>query len=132
LRRLLLAVAAAVALAGAAALALAVFGPENIGGASAAGASRARADEPPAQVSEQPSVEYESDESGPQVKVEMRDNVYTPQTLTVDLGSVVVWDNQGRSKHNVIPDKSSTGWKSNTIRPHRSFEQKLHTPGAIG
>jgi plastocyanin len=132
LRRLLLAVAAAVALAGAAALALAVFGPENIGGASAAGASRARADEPPAQVSEQPSVEYESDESGPQVKVEMRDNVYTPQTLTVDLGSVVVWDNQGRSKHNVIPDKSSTGWKSNTIRPHRSFEQKLDTPGAIG
>ena len=132
MRRLLLAVAAAVALAGAAALALAVFGPENIGGASAAGASRARADEPPAQVSEQPSVEYESDESGPQVKVEMRDNVYTPQTLTVDLGSVVVWDNQGRSKHNVIPDKSSTGWKSNTIRPHRSFEQKLDTPGAIG
>jgi plastocyanin len=132
LRRALLAAVAVAVLAGAAAVTVAVLGPEEIGGALAAGASRARADEPPAQVSEDPAVQYDADQSGPQVKVEMRDNVYTPQTLTVDLGSVVVWDNQGRSKHNVIPDKASTGWKSKTIRSGRSFAQKLDTPGAIG
>jgi plastocyanin len=132
LRRLLLALAAAFVLAGAVAFAVAVVGSHRIVGVDAAGASRARADEPPAQVGEQPSVQYDADESGPQVQVETRDNVYTPQTLTVDLGTVVVWDNQGRSKHNVIPDEASTGWKSKTIRPGRSFAQKLTTPGTIG
>ncbi len=130
MRRLLLVVCAAAVLAGAAVLAVAVFAPGEVGGAVAAGAARARADEPAADVGGGPAVRYESDDRGPQVKVEMRDNVYTPQTLTVDLGSVVVWDNQGRSKHNVIPDRASTGWKSDTIKPGRSFAQKLDKPGA--
>ena len=47
----------------------------------------------------------------------MKDNVYLPQTLTVDPGTLVVWENEGRSKHNVIPDKAATGWKSKTIQP---------------
>jgi plastocyanin len=132
LRRLLLAVSAVAVLTGAAALVVTIWGPGSLGGAVAAGASRVRADEPPAQVGDEPAVQYDADESGPQVQVEMRDNVYTPQTLTVDPGTVVVWDNQGRSKHNVIPDKASTGWKSKTIKPGRSFAQKLDTPGAIG
>ena len=32
----------------------------------------------------------------------------------------------------MIPDKASTGWKSTTIKPGRSFDQKLDTAGAIG
>jgi plastocyanin len=132
LRRILFTVAAVALVAGAAALTVAALGPDAIGGPVAAGASVPRADEPPAQVSEEPTVQYDADESGPQVNVEMRDNVYIPQTLTVDYGTVVVWDNQGRSKHNVIPDKASTGWKSKTIRPGRSYAQKLETAGAIG
>lgn len=67
-----------------------------------------------------------------EVTVVMRDNDYLPQTLTVDPGTVVKWTNEGRSKHNVIPDQASTGWKSPTIKPKKSFEQKLDKPGAYG
>jgi plastocyanin len=64
--------------------------------------------------------------------VAMKDNDYLPQTLTVDAGAVVRWDNEGRSKHDVIPDRSATGWKSPTIKPGRDFEQKLEKPGVYG
>lgn len=66
------------------------------------------------------------------VVVNMKDNAYAPQTITVDPGTVVRWDNIGRNKHNVIPDRSATGWKSGTIRPGKAFEQTLDTPGAYG
>jgi plastocyanin len=67
-----------------------------------------------------------------EVTVVMKDNDYLPQTLTVDPGTVVKWANEGRSKHNVIPDQASTGWKSPTIKPGKDFEQKLDKPGAYG
>jgi plastocyanin len=67
-----------------------------------------------------------------EVTVAMKDNDYLPQTLTVDPGTVVKWQNEGRSKHNVIPNLESTGWKSPTIKPGTSFEQQLDKPGAYG
>jgi plastocyanin len=67
-----------------------------------------------------------------EVTVVMKDNDYLPQTLTVDPGTVVKWDNEGRSKHNVIPDRASTGWRSPTIKPGKDFEQQLDTPGVYG
>lgn len=77
-------------------------------------------------------VEYEGDPDAETVRVVMLDNEYLPQTLTVELGTNVRWENKGRTKHNVIPDKKSTGWKSPTIRTGRSFEQPLGEPGVIG
>ncbi len=62
----------------------------------------------------------------------MKDNDFIPQPVPVDPGTVVKWTNQGRSDHNVIPDRASTGWKSDTITPHHSFEQKLDRPGVYG
>jgi plastocyanin len=67
-----------------------------------------------------------------EVTVAMKDNVFLPQTLTVDAGTTVRWENQGRNKHNVIPDRSATGWKSPTVKPGKVFEQRLDTPGAYG
>ena len=66
------------------------------------------------------------------VTVAMKDNAYLPQTLTVDDGATVRWDNEGRNKHNVIPDSAKTGWKSGTIKAGGKFEQKLDTPGVYG
>lgn len=109
-------------------VALAFSGAE---GAAANARGRPQA-EPPAQVSEEPAVRYDADADGEQVEVVMKDNVYVPQTLTVDPGTVVVWENEGRSNHNVIPDKKSTGWKSKIIKPGRAFAQELTEPGAIG
>ncbi len=64
--------------------------------------------------------------------VTMKDNDFLPQTLTVDPGTVVRWENKGRNKHNVIPDDASAGFKSPTILPHKSYEPKLDTPGVYG
>jgi plastocyanin len=75
---------------------------------------------------------YQEDPDSEVVTVAMLDNEYLPQTLTVDRGTTVRWDNDGRTKHNVIPDKESTGWKSPTIRRGRSFEQPLEESGAFG
>jgi plastocyanin len=75
---------------------------------------------------------YGGDENRDATVVAMLDNEYLPQTLTVDPGTVVRWENDGRTKHNVIPDKRSTGWRSPTIRRDRSFEQVLEEPGAYG
>ena len=120
MRRLLI----AVAIAGGALVALLLI---------AAAPPATAVDAPPgaAEVGE-PAVEYSEDSSGARVTVPMKDNDYVPQTLTVDLDTIVVWDNEGRSNHNVIPDKLATGWKSKTIKPGRSFAQKLEDSGAIG
>jgi plastocyanin len=75
---------------------------------------------------------YGGDENRDVTVVAMLDNEYLPQTLTVDQGTVVRWENDGRTKHNVIPDKRSTGWRSPTIRRGRSFEQVLDEPGGYG
>jgi plastocyanin len=61
--------------------------------------------------------------------VAMKDNDYLPQTLTVDAGAEVRWVNEGRSNHNVIPDRDATGWKSPSIKPGKTFTQKLEAPG---
>ena len=39
----------------------------------------------------------------PEVTVIVKDNVYSPQYITVSPGTKVVFNNQGRNPHNVIP-----------------------------
>lgn len=79
-----------------------------------------------------PVTEYQDDAGYTAVAVAMKDNDFLPQTVTVDPGTVVRWDNEGRTKHNVIPDQATTGWKSPTIRRGRAFEQELEIPGVYG
>ena len=116
-------------IAAGAAIAFTLFDPASPGSATA----RPHVEAPPgeAEVGD-PAVEYSEDSSGARVTVAMKDNDYVPQTLTVDYGTIVVWENEGRSNHNVIPDKKATGWRSKTIKPGRSFAQQLDQPGAIG
>src|SRR5258705_12999978 len=80
----------------------------------------------------EPTPDYRDDSSYTAVAVAMKDNDFVPQTVTVDPGTVVRWDNEGRVKHNVIPDRAKTGWKSSTIKPGRAFEHKLEHPGVYG
>ncbi len=118
---------AAAAIAGAAFVVLVV-----LAAAPGSAAPRPSVEAPPSADVGQPAVEYSDGSSPERVTVPMKDNVFLPQTLTVDYGTVVVWKNQGRNKHNVIPDRASTGWKSKTIKPGGSFTKKLDTPGVIG
>ncbi|HEY3724282.1 MAG TPA: right-handed parallel beta-helix repeat-containing protein [Acidimicrobiia bacterium] len=106
---------ATVVVVGGALILLAVFGPAARGSAAPAAAPRPAADD------------YT------ETAVTMQDNAFLPQTLTVDPGTVVRWDNDGRNKHNVIPDHAaSVGWKSPTIPPHKSYEHRMDTPGVYG
>lgn len=43
-------------------------------------------------------------ESGKEVVVESRDNVFVPQFIEVEKGTTVTWDNTGRNRHNVLAD----------------------------
>src|SRR3954469_25148031 len=73
----------------------------------------------------EPTPDYRDDASHTAVAVAMKDNDFVPQTVTVDPGTDVRWDNEGRAKHNVIPDHAKTGWKSSTIKPGGAFERRL-------
>ncbi len=74
-----------------------------------------------------------ADDDYTETTVTIKDNDFLPQTLTVDPGTVVRWDNVGRNKHNVIPDDpEAAGFKSPTIKAHQSYEHKLVTPGVYG
>ena len=44
-------------------------------------------------------------ESGKDVTVDTRDNVFVPQFIEVKKGAEVTWDNTGRNRHNVLPDE---------------------------
>ncbi|MBM3673743.1 MAG: plastocyanin [Actinobacteria bacterium] len=81
---------------------------------------------PPAGAVQLPADEYE------EVDVQMLDNDYIPQTLTLDAGTNVVWTNDGRTEHNVIPDDSDAGWKSNTIKPDKTYDHLFDQPGVYG
>ena len=64
----------------------------------------------------------------------MLDNVFAPQTLTIDAGTVVRWVNDGRNKHNVIVDIKERGddWSSRSIRAGHEFEHQFLRPGVYG
>ena len=43
-------------------------------------------------------------ESGDDVTVDARDNVYVEQFIEVKKGTTITWENTGRNRHNVLPD----------------------------
>ena len=71
-------------------------------------------------------------EYGDETVVSMKDNVYRPQTLTVEPGTEVRWDNDGRTDHNVIPDERSAGWRSGLVKPRKAYRHTFTEPGVIG
>jgi plastocyanin len=50
-----------------------------------------------------PQSEFVDKTSLPEVTVMVKDNVYSPQYITVSPGTKVVFNNVGRNPHNVIP-----------------------------
>jgi plastocyanin len=67
------------------------------------------------------------------VTVRMLDNTFVPQTLVIDPGTVVRWENDGRSKHNVVVDLKSDVWRSSKRIPAGgSYEHQFLRPGVYG
>ena len=106
-------------LTGVAVLIVALAAPVGITDAFAAGARTVR------DALAGPAEDYET------VTITMQDNVYLPQTVTVDPGTELKFVNAGRNKHNVLPSQKAD-WKSGTIKPKGVYEHRFMEPGVFG
>jgi plastocyanin len=62
--------------------------------------------------------------------VTMSNFTFSPATLTVAAGTVVIWTNQDSVTHTV---QSDTGvFESGNIAPNATFQYKFDTPGSFG
>jgi plastocyanin len=59
--------------------------------------------------------------------VEIGDNTFTPQELTIPVGTTVVWEHHGQRPHTVTADDGS--FTSDTLNNGATFEQTFDTPG---
>lgn len=67
------------------------------------------------------------DETGStEVAVAARDNVFEPETVTVDAGTTVTWTNEGRNDHNIAD--ASEAYTDATATPFE-VEAVAFTPG---
>ncbi len=71
-------------------------------------------------------------EYGDRAAVAMKDNDFRPQTITVAPGTVVRWDNEGRTVHDVVPDGRNAGWRGAKVRPGQTFDHAFDQPGVVG
>jgi plastocyanin len=61
--------------------------------------------------------------SGEVVEVATLDNTFDPETLEVEAGTTVRWDNQGRNAHNVTPvDDDGWGVDTDDFEPGATYE----------
>lgn len=64
------------------------------------------------------------------VRVDARDNLFSPETATVAMGKFVRWTNQGRDLHSVVT--SLPGVQSNLLPPGSWFEARFDSAGTFG
>ena len=66
------------------------------------------------------------------VRVSALDNIYRPEALKVVSDTEVVWSNDGRNDHNVIPNESSDkfGVETADFAPGDEHSATFTTPGA--
>jgi len=71
--------------------------------------------------------------NGETVEVLALDNNYLPQTLTITAGTEVLWVNNGRNDHNVVPEGDPTavtwGVLDAAFMPTQSYARVFTTPG---
>jgi len=49
--------------------------------------------------------------NGQVVEVQALDNSFNPETVTIEAGTEVLWDNRGRNDHNIIPEDPDAEWR---------------------
>jgi plastocyanin len=70
------------------------------------------------------------DTSGSATKVNIKDNSFVPQTLTVPVGATVEWHNQDAVQHTVTSDQGL--FDSGVLMPGKKFAFKFNAPGSFG
>jgi plastocyanin len=69
---------------------------------------------------------------GEETEVLAIDNVFQPEDVTVPAGTVVLWSNNGRNDHNIIPEDEGAEWRveSEDFVPGDEAEFRFTEPGS--
>lgn len=69
--------------------------------------------------------------NGEVVTVDAVDNSFKPESVTIEAGTEVVWDNRGRNEHNIIPEDESAPWKveADAFQPGQTARYTFTEPG---
>ena len=63
------------------------------------------------------------------MKVDIKDNAFSPQQLAIKPGDTVVWTNTGKSNHTVAGIDSVLLWDSGNLAPGQQFKYTFDQPG---
>ena len=64
------------------------------------------------------------------VTISARDNQFVPQNVTVTAGTKLVWNNDGRNDHNIVPDGNTPfGVETSAFGPKATYEYVADKPG---
>ncbi len=69
--------------------------------------------------------------NGETIVVDTLDNSFQPETVTVEAGTEVIWENRGRNEHNVIPEDEDPDWtfEADQLQPGESVSHVFGEPG---
>lgn len=69
--------------------------------------------------------------TGETMVVDTLDNSFQPETITVEAGTEVIWENRGRNEHNVIPEDEDPDWtfEADQLQPGESVSHVFGKPG---
>ena len=71
-----------------------------------------------------------ADNPGPN-EVFMKDNLFTPNNLTVKLGTTVKWTNKGAITHTATSNDGGATFNSGNVTPGQSFSYTTTTAGTF-
>jgi plastocyanin len=64
------------------------------------------------------------------VTISARDNSFVPQNVTVTAGTKLVWNNDGRNDHNIVPDGNTPfGVETSAFGPKATYAYVADKPG---
>jgi plastocyanin len=70
---------------------------------------------------------------GTEVEVDSLDNSFNPQNIQVELGTTVVWENKGRTDHDIVPagedEPGEWGVDRSDFGPGDVYEHTFEEPG---
>jgi plastocyanin len=66
---------------------------------------------------------------GPVAAVDVRDNTFNEENIQVPLGTRVVWTNNGRQDHDIVPERDGWGVEPADFTPDALYEHVFDEPG---
>lgn len=71
------------------------------------------------------------DDAGDATVVDVADNVFSPQSVTIQTGDTVRWRHVGQNDHTITPDEHSEWARQAFAAGSDAFEHTFNTPGTF-